>query len=73
LALPQAGAHFRYRSVILGMSHYLGVTPIFVFLWAQIKRIHCKEEHKKTNTNFTTQEGEKTNQTRRRRTQQNKQ
>jgi hypothetical protein len=55
------------------MSHYLGVTPIFVFLWAQIKRIHCKEEHDKTNTNFTTQEGEKTNQTRRRRTQQNKQ
>jgi hypothetical protein len=36
-----------------------------------MKRIRCKEEHNKTNTNFTTQEEEKTNQTGR--TQQNKQ
>jgi hypothetical protein len=58
LALPQAGgAYFRYTSIILGMSHYLGVTPIFCFLWAQMKRIHCKEEHNKTNTSYDNSRG----------------
>ncbi len=43
LALPHAGAYFRYTSVILGMSHYLDVTPIFVFCGHKWKEFIAKK------------------------------
>ncbi len=66
LALPQAGAYFRYTSVILGMSHYLDVTPIFVFCGHKWKEFIAKKNTTKQTLVMTTQEGEITNQTGRR-------